>query len=58
MLYDNYLKREHTRADCLTCEYFDKQLKVCNGLNKKCFEYDEKTKTIIDGITKMPVNKN
>ena len=34
---------------------FDSKLKKCNGLNKTCFEYDEKTNTIIDGVTKMPV---
>ena len=40
--------------DCANCAHFDRRTKTCNGLNKICFEYDEKTQTIIDGITKMP----
>jgi hypothetical protein len=31
------------------------QLKKCEGLNKNCFLYDEKTKTAIDGVTKLPI---
>lgn len=55
MLYNKDLKKVQSIADCLKCPCFDKQLKQCKGLNKVCFEYDEKTKTCIDGITKLPI---
>ena len=54
MLYNTKLKKIKTVLDCPTCAYFDKKLKKCNGLNKICFEYDDKTQTIIDGNTKLP----
>lgn len=55
MLYNKDLKRVIRFTDCLNCEHFDKRLKVCQGANKVCFEYDEKTQTCIDGITKKPI---
>ena len=39
----------------MTCPYFDKEKKKCNGLGKTCFEYDPKTKTVIDPITKLAI---
>ena len=54
MLYNTKLKKVKTLTDCLTCAYFDKRLKKCNGLNKVCYEYDPRTMTIIDGKTKLP----
>lgn len=55
MLYNYKLKKVHTNIDCLTCECFDKKKKKCNGIGKICFEYDEKTKTAIDPVTKLPI---
>ena len=55
MLYNKELKKVQTNADCITCTYFDKKKKKCNGIGKNCFEYDEKTKTAIDTITKLPI---
>ena len=54
MIYNTKLKRVRTMLDCAKCAHFDQITKTCKGLNKICFEYDEKTQTIIDGITKMP----
>ena len=55
MLYNNKLKAIHKATDCLTCRCFDKAKKKCGGIGKVCFEYDEKTKTAIDPITKLPI---
>lgn len=55
MLYNKELKRTPDIKDCYNCPHFDKKKKHCNGLNSTCFEYDEKTKTVIDGITKLPI---
>ena len=55
MLYNISKSKVTTKVDCLTCQYFDKKKKVCNGLGKFCFEYDDKTRTIIDPITKLPL---
>lgn len=54
MLYNTELKKVQTNADCLRCPLFDKKKKKCNGIGKYCFEYDEKTKTIFDPLTKLP----
>ena len=54
MLYNTSLKKIKEVTDCPNCPHFDKALKKCNGLNKICFEYDDKTQTIIDGKTKLP----
>ena len=55
MIYDIDNKKIHNALDCLDCPYFDKKLKKCGGIGKRCFEYDEKTRTIIDPITKLPL---
>lgn len=55
MLYNKDLKKVQTNADCLTCPLFDKKRKKCKGIGKICFEYDEKTRTAIDPITKLPI---
>lgn len=55
MLYNIEKKKVKGAFDCGDCPYLDKENARCNGLNKCCFEYDPKTKTIIDGITKLPL---
>ena len=55
MLYNKDTKKTLNVVDCPKCPYFDKKKKRCNGLNIKCFEYDHKTMTIIDPITKLPI---
>ena len=35
--------------------YYDSKKNRCNGIGKACFEYDEKTQTIIDPVTKLPL---
>lgn len=57
MIYNMDKKRKQTNIDCLTCQYFDKQLKKCvGGIGAVCFEYDDKTMTILDPVTKLPLN--
>ena len=55
MLYNKNKKKVQKSVDCLTCEHFDKRLKKCNGIGKNCFEYDKKTRTAIDPITRLPI---
>ena len=55
MLYNNDLKKINKPTNCMTCQWFDKENKRCKGLGKTCFEFDEKTQTCIDPITKMPI---
>lgn len=55
MIYNIKKKKVKKSVDCLTCPYFDREKKKCNGIGKICFEYDEKTRTIIDPITKLPL---
>jgi hypothetical protein len=55
MLYNKNLKKIKTSADCLTCPNFDKKEKKCKGIGIVCFEYDPKTKTAIDPISKLPI---
>ena len=52
------LKKIKASSDCLACFYFDKKKKKCCGFGKKCFEYDAKTKTVIDNITGLPIKLN
>lgn len=54
MLYNIEKKEVRTLKTCMNCKYLEKN-KKCNGIGKCCFEYDSKTKTIIDTITKMPI---
>ena len=58
MLYNINLNRVRDINDCITCPAFNKKTKRCEGIDKVCFEYDEATKTIIDGVTKLPINPN
>lgn len=53
MLYNIETKKVQDIMECGTCRYFDKHLKKCNGIGKACFEYDQKTMTLLDPITKM-----
>lgn len=58
MLYNVNNKKIQTVIDCFTCPHYNPTTLGCSGLNKVCFEYDEKTQTIIDGVTKLPINVN
>lgn len=57
MILNTETNKIKTPTDCLTCEFWDKRLKKCNGIGKKCFEYDALTGTILDPITKLPIKK-
>ena len=50
-------KKTHNALDCVDCKYFDKKLKKCKGLGRRCNEYDPKTMTVIDYFTKLPLKK-
>ena len=58
MLYNINLKKTREITDCFSCHCFNAKTKRCEGIDKVCFEYDEATKTIIDGVTKLPINPN
>lgn len=58
MLYNIEQNEKQSVLTCANCQYFDKKTLLCSGINKACFEYDEKTDTIIDGVTKLPLNLN
>lgn len=58
MLLNIDKERKQVNSDCLTCPYFDKVKKKCSGIGKRCFEFDEKTGTIYDPITKLPLKIN
>lgn len=53
MLFNVEKNKIKTTADCLECKFFDQVKKKCVGLNINCFEYDDKTMTIIDSVTKL-----
>ena len=55
MLYKRTDRRVRTSKDCITCPCFNVRLKKCNGIGKECFEYDEKTQTVIDPFTKLAI---
>lgn len=55
MLYNKMLNKIQSNSDCITCEFFDKFQKKCNGIGKNCFEYDPKVKVAIDPITRLPL---
>lgn len=55
MLYNKSLKKVQTNIDCLKCQYFDMNNKKCKGIGKNCFEFDPKTRTAIDPVTKLPI---
>lgn len=55
MLYNKQLKKVQASSDCITCPHFDKKKKKCLGIGKNCFEYDPKTRTAIDPITRLPI---
>lgn len=57
MIFNINTKKVKNDLDCLTCPYFDRYYKKCNGIGKVCFEYDEKTMTIIDPVTKLPLKQ-
>lgn len=55
MLYNKELKKVKASSDCITCQHFDKKKKKCFGIGKCCFEFDPKTRTAIDPITRLPL---
>ena len=55
MLFNIEQKKIKNTTHCLECKYRDKQTNKCSGIGKVCFEYDEKTQTILDPITKLPL---
>ena len=55
MLFDIKEKRPHKATDCICCKYFDTKTKECKGIGKQCFLYDERTRTIIDATTGLPI---
>lgn len=55
MIYNLGKERIKKATDCASCPYFDKATKKCSGINKNCFLYDKKTKTLIDGVTGLPL---
>lgn len=57
MLYNIDKMKIQTNTDCLLCPYFNQELKKCTGYGKTCFEYDPKTKTIFDPVTRLPLKK-
>lgn len=58
MLYNKSKNKIQTNSDCITCPFFDKKKKKCEGIGKNCFEFDKKTQTVIDPITKLPIRIN
>lgn len=55
MLWNKEKKDVQQMIDCITCPHFDKKKKKCNGIGKNCFEFDPKTRTAIDPITKLAI---
>ena len=47
MLYNIILKKPRAVTDCFSCPAYNADLKICEGLNKVCFEYDEETSAVI-----------
>lgn len=58
MLYNKEKKDVQVNTDCLTCKYFDKERKKCNGFGVNCFEFDPKVQVVIDPITRLPIKFN
>ena len=58
MLFNKEKGETKKTCHCITCKYFDTKKKKCTGIGKNCFEYDEKTMTAYDPITKMPIKLN
>jgi len=58
MLFNIEKQRQQVNTDCLTCPYFDKEKKKCMGIGKVCFEFDPKTGTAFDPISKLPIRLN
>ena len=57
MFYNIEKNKIQKSIDCQSCSYLNKKNKKCMGLGKCCFEYDEKTMTCIDPVTKLPIKK-
>lgn len=55
MLFNVKENKPQRPIDCLHCKYFDTKTKQCKGIGKNCFLYDPKTRTLIDGITGLPI---
>lgn len=57
MIWNTEFNKEKSSSQCVSCSFFDKKLKKCNGFGKKCFEIDPKTMTLIDPVTKQSFKK-
>ena len=55
MLFNIEKKQINNETHCFECQYYDSKKNRCNGIGKACFEYDDKTQTIIDPVTKLPL---
>ena len=55
MLYNVEKGKANKTGYCITCPHFDRVKKECKGIGKNCFEYDPKTKTIFDPLTRLPI---
>lgn len=55
MLYNIEQKEIRNVETCKKCKHYNKTTHQCFGIGVACFEYDSKTQTIIDNITKMPI---
>lgn len=55
MLYNKRLRKIWKTSDCVMCPYLDKRKKKCLGIGVNCFEFDEKTRTALDPVTKLPI---
>lgn len=55
MLFNIKRNKVNKTGYCIGCQHFDRVKKQCNGIGKNCFEYDPKTKTVFDPLTKLPI---
>ena len=58
MIYNLKEDKIQTKAQCLSCKYFEKKSGKCNGIGKCCFEYNPITKNLIDQTTKLPLTES
>lgn len=55
MIYNIDKKEIQSDKLCFGCKYYNEKTRLCSGIGKVCLEFDEKTQTIIDPITKLPL---
>ena len=56
MIYNRELEKEKKSTDCITCRYFNKKTKKCEGLGSICFETDS-VGNLIDPRTGLKIKK-